>query len=395
MRGLTLPFAIVFVPQMALATIQHGMGVLAPAVTQAAGLPPEAVGLIGGLAGLGSVWLFAASGAVIPVMGAVRALILACLLGAGAAALFLTAQPAVIFLAAPLAGFAYGITAPAGSQLLARHIPKRLWGTAFSLRMAGVPAGGAIAGIAGAGLAASVAWQAGLVAILLPALAGGLFLTLRAGAFREAGRTHWPRLAALLTPRNLAQPFATLQAMPGLPLLAFASLGFAAAQASSFVFLTTYLTDGLGLSLALAGSLFATMQVASFLGRIGIGLVADRVGSVRWVLVILGLASAIGVLALAQARADMPVSVLFAGAAAIGASVATWNGLFLAEVARAAGDGDVAAATSAATFFTFIGYATTPPAFAALALGLGYRTAYLSAAVCVLVAAAALAWRRG
>lgn len=386
MRGLILPFTVVFLPQMALATIQHGLSVLAPEFTAAAGLPPEAVGLVGGLVGLGSVWFFASSGAVLPVLGPVRALTMACFLGAAAAAGYASQNALLIFLLAPLVGFAYGITAPAGSQILSEHTPRRLWGTLFSLRMAGVPAGGAIAGIAGAGLAAAIAWRAGLGAIVLPALFCGAFLLVFAGPLRGPPQQGRLRLAAILAPANIVRPFAVLRAMPGLSLWTFSSLGFAAVQASSFTFLTTYLTDGLGLSLALAGSLFAAMQVASFAGRIGMGLLADRLGSVRRTLVVLGCLSASGAVLLSQAQPGLPVAVYFAAALFVGAAVATWNGLFLAQIAIAAEGGDVAAATSASTFFTFIGYMATPPVFALLSWGLGYRAAYLAMALCVLTA---------
>jgi MFS family permease len=386
-----LPFLVVTLPQLSLAAAQHGVSVLAPEITAAAGMAPESIGLIGGLVGLGSVWFFAASGAVIPVLGAVRALTVACFGAVAALALFAFAAPWLIFLAAPFVGFAYAVTAPAGSQILAAHAPRHLWGTLFSLRMAGVPTGGFIAGFAGAGLAAAVAWQAGLAAVALPALLCGVFLIFAAGPLRGARPERRVRLREVLAPANLAKPLRVVLGTPGLALLTFSSLGFAAVQGSTFTFLTTYLTDGLGLSLATAGGLFATMQAASVLGRIGAGVLADRVGSVRVMIVVLGLASATGAVLLAQARGDMSPFLLYGGAVLIGASVATWNGLFLAGMAATAAPDRVSEVTAAATFFTFISYTLTPPLFGRLAVGVGYRGAYLAAALCVLAAAIAVA----
>ena len=74
----------------------------------------------------------------------------------------------------------------------------------------------------------------------------------------------------------------------------------------------------------------------------------------------------------------MPLLVVFAALAGI--SVGSWNGLFLAEVADAAGDGDVSEATAGTTFFTFAGYMVLPPAFALLASTFGYEVAYLATA---------------
>jgi len=49
-----------------------------------------------------------------------------------------------------------------------------------------------------------------------------------------------------------------------------------------------------------------------------------------------------------------------------GASAVGWNGVYLAEVARRAPDGQVGAATGGTQFFTFFGALSGPPVFAGL-----------------------------
>ncbi|MEO0823635.1 MAG: MFS transporter [Pseudomonadota bacterium] len=395
MRGLILPLSVVLSPLAAMAAVQQGLAVLAPAYTAAAGLAPEAVGLVGGLSGLGSVWFFAATGAILPVLGPVRALIWACLLAAGAALLFLPASAWLIFLAAPLVGFGYAATAPAGSQILSAHTPRRLWGTLFSIRQSGVPAGAAVAGVLGAGLAAVADWRVGLAALAALPLLAALFLATRRAPFRPGPMEGRLRLRAVAAPGNLRRPFLVLAATPGLWRLVVASLGFAAVQGSAFTFLTTYLTDGVGLSLAMAGTLFATMQGASFLGRVAIGFLADRSGSTRGALLVLGPVSAGAAMLLTVASPTVPVAALFAGAIVIGASVATWNGLYLAEVAGLAEGTRVSEVTAAATFFTFLAYMATPPLFAAAVRLAGYDAAFFTVAALVLMTTLALLRRRG
>ena len=56
-------------------------------------------------------------------------------------------------------GFGYAVSAPAGSMILASNTPKKFWGTLFSLRMAGVPAGGAFAGIVAAAIVGTYDWR--------------------------------------------------------------------------------------------------------------------------------------------------------------------------------------------------------------------------------------------
>ena len=84
-----------------------------------------------------------------------------------------------------------------------------------------------------------------------------------------------------------------LARVPSLTTITFVSIGFAAVQGSLFTVFTTYLTDSLGFSLAVAGMLYATLQFSSFAGRIVMGVVADLIGSPRVLIMILGFLSLI------------------------------------------------------------------------------------------------------
>ena len=389
-KSLIFPFLVVFLPQLALATVNHGVMVLAPLFTAAAKLPPEAVGLIGGLGGLGSVWCFASNSVILPSLGPMRALIFGCLLASTAVLAFTFAQAWLICLAAPLVGFGYAITAPAGSQLLARHTPKERWGTLFSLRMAGVPAGGAIAGIIGAGIAATYDWRLALVVILLPSLLCAGFLAVARHHLPDLPPKSRFRPLQIFNPALVISPFRVLRRIPGLGLMTMSSIGFAAVQGAVFTFLTTYLTHEIGLSILLAGGLYASMQLASFVGRIGIGFLADWVGSTHLVLAILGFCSAFAVVLLMLMSQAMPVALLFLMAMLVGVSIATWNGLFLAEVSRVGADHDVSEATAASTFFTFISYMLSPPLFGLVVLYAGYDAAFGLVGIVVLIAAIGL-----
>jgi MFS family permease len=370
--------------------INHGKLVLAPIYTVASGMPPESVGLIAGLSGLGSVWFFAASGGILPRFGPIKALIFACVLAPTAAIMFALEQSWLVLPSALFIGFAYAITAPAGSQILATHTPKKLWGTLFSLRMAGVPVGGAVAGVLGAFLAARYDWRIALLAIITPALLTGLFLIFASKKITSPISKDSFKILNLFKPSNFISPFKVLLRIPGLPLITFVSVGFAAIQGGVFTFLTTYLTKELGFSLTLAGGLYATMQGASFIGRVFAGLIADRFFSARTVLVTLGLMSATGVSCLTLINGNFSPALLFPAVGLIGVSIASWNGLFMAEVSNIAENYDVSEATSASTFFTFISYMLAPPCFGLIAISYGYTYAFLSVGFCGLLAVGAL-----
>lgn len=390
MRNSLLPLLIVLMPQVALSALQLGVPVLAPAFVAGIGMPPEAVGLIGGLMGFGSVWLFAANQAVTPVLGPLRALIAACALAVTGAVLMLTGIWAAVFAGAVCIGFAYAVTAPAGSQILSRHTPRHLWGTLFSIRQSGVPVGGAIAGLVGAGLAAAVDWRIGLAALAAFPLLCAFLLSAVPPRYRTGAGGAPFRVGALFDPTNAIRPFLVLRRMPQLVPVTIASLGFAVGQGSTFSFLTTYLTDGLGLTLTLAGAIYTVMQLSSFAGRVVVGIIADRLGSTRLMMIVMAIGSCGAAIMLAQFDSGWPPTLLFVAAGFAGVCVATWNGLFLAQVAKLVPPEDVGEATASATFFTFVAYMVAPPLFGALVWISDYSTAYYFVAAVVLIAAVAL-----
>lgn len=377
MRPLFLPLSIVMLPLIALSVMQLGIPVLAPALIADLGLAPEAIGIVGGCIGFGSVWMFAANRAVTPVLGPLRALIIGCLLSVFGGGLILTGEVIGVLLGAVFIGFAYAITAPAGSQILSAHVPKSWWGTAFSIRQAGVPLGGAVAGVIGAGLAVLYGWQYALACLLALPLLCAIVLLAAPPIFRGGANGQRFSASGLFRPSIIATPFETLRALPQLRGITLASLGFAAVQGSLFSFFTTFLTDGLGMGLAIAGTLFATMQIVSFIGRLAAGVLADRIGSFRLVLIGMSLSAAASCLLMAMTDATWPTPLLFIIAGFAGLAAATWNGLFLAEIARIVPADLVGQATAGTTFFTFVAYMFTPPIFALAVLLLDYQRAFI------------------
>lgn len=393
-----LPLTIVMLPQVALSVMQLGVPILAPALIADLGLAPEAVGIIGGCIGLGSVWMFAVNPAVTPVLGPLPALTLACLMSVIGSGLILSGEVLAIWPGAVIIGFAYAITAPAGSQILSAHVPKPWWGTAFSIRQAGVPLGGAIAGILGTALAVRYGWQVAMAGLAVVPLICAAALLAVPRAFRGGKNGERFQFSGLFRPSIIITPLQTLKALPQLHGLTFASLGFAAVQGSLFSFFTTYMTDGIGLGLAFAGSLFATMQIVSFIGRLGAGVLADTIGSVRLVLIGMSFAAAVSCLLMANIEPTWPAPVLFSVAGLVGLCAATWNGLFLAEIARVVPSDMVGQATAASTFFTFAAYMCTPPAFALAVHLANYQVAFMLTGLAALLAFTLLAadhWGHG
>src|SRR5690606_13455842 len=113
----------------------------------------------------------------------------------------------------------------------------------------------------------------------------------------------------------------------------------------------------------------------SVAGRVAYGFVADALGSPRPVLCGLAVLSAASALAIASMGSGWSMPGLIAVAIFSGLSVATWNGLFMAEVAGLAPE-RAGEASAGATFFVFATYVVTPPAAGLVITWLGYRAAF-------------------
>lgn len=386
-------FNVTFTTLAGSAALSLVLAVLAPMMMAAAEMPPAAFGWISGAAGLGSVWLYMANSAFTVPLGPVKAMMWATLVAVAGAALIASGFYALMIGGAILIGFAYATMTPAASQILADNTPPARRARIFSFRQAGVPLGGAIAGVGGSMLATLFGWRLALAAFVVFLLATSIPLLLAPPHFNESRPRTRFRFGALFALSNLRQPFLTIATIPGLSLLSLASIGFATVQGVLNAFFVTFLANGLGYDLKLAGLLYALNQATSAVGRILFGFIADWAGS-RPVLCAMSLMSAGSALAIAFMGSGWSMPALVAVAVFSGLSVATWNGLFVAEVAALAPE-RVSEAAAGSTFFVFGTYVVMPPLAGIIITWFGFRAAFGMAAICVAIAGIALmiGWR--
>ncbi len=387
-------FGLAFIGLVGSSSLMLGLSVLAPMLMVAADMPPAAFGWVSGAAGLGSVWLYMANSAFTVPLGPIKALIVAAFVAIAGAALFASGIYALMIAGAILIGFAYATMTPAGTQILADNTPSARRNRIFSLRQTGVPLGGVIAGVGGSALAAQYGWRIALAAFAAFVLVTSIPLLLAPRHFNETRPRSPFRLDALFALSNLRQPFLTIAAIPGLRLIALASIGFATVQGILNTFFVTFLANGLGYDLKLAGLLYALNQAASVAGRVAYGFIADALGSPRPVLCALSALSAASALAIASLGSGWSLPTLAAVAIFSGLAVATWNGLFVAEVASLAPE-QVSQASAGATFFVFGTYVVVPPLAGLVITAFGYRSAFVMAALFVMITGVALVtgWR--
>ncbi|MCK6449791.1 MAG: MFS transporter [Alphaproteobacteria bacterium] len=386
------PLAVTLLMQLSCAFLVRVIPVIGPVVTESAGVPAERIGHLAALHTAGTMWFLVCGAPLLHRYGPVRSLQLGGLVGALGLLLTLTDAWPLIMLSALLVGLGYGPAPPAGSDVLARHTPKQHRGVIFSIKQAGVPLGGALAGLLVPPLVAAFGWRTALAVAALFALLPVLAVQ-HWRASLDADRAKGQRLsvATLLSLDNLRQPFRAVTASPRLTRLSAVGFAFAVAQGCLFSFQATFLNVEIGLSLAAAGSLFALGQGVGVPGRVFVGWVADRLGSGVRMLLLLALGSGTMMIVTALITPAWPPAAIAAASALAGLTVGTWNGVYLAEVASAAKPEAVGEATSGSTFLTFIGYVVGPFVFALIVGWTGsYAPAFIAAGALPLLGALVL-----
>ena len=388
--GVLLPLAVTLAIQTLVVFAIYSAPVMAPVAGPELGVSAAAVGYFIAVAYLGSMIGSAAAGGWVARFGPIRvsqAGLALCLAGLALAA---SGWTPLVLAGAFIVGLGYGPTTPASSIILVRTAPPAMFSLIFSLKQTGVPAGGVLAGALVPALVLSVGWQRGALAIGLACLLlAALIAPVRARYDIGLNPAAPVSVRAAFAPVKLVAGNARLREM------AVTSFVYGGVQITLVTYLVTFLVDAFALSLVLAGAVMAVSQVASVIGRIVWGALADRALARRTMLGLLGLGMGVSAMATLAAGPQWPGWLLVAFASVFGATAVGWNGVYLAEVARVAPQGQVSQATGGCLFFTFLGVVLTPLVFnLVLALGGGYAVAYALLGVPGLLVGARLLLRR-
>ncbi len=374
--------------QMATSFLTRIPPTLAPALAAERGWSDAVVGYLASLNTLGAILFLALGAPFLRRMGSVRALQAGLALGIVGLTLLLPPFSLAAAMAALLIGMGYGPSSPAGNDVLHRTAPLRRRAMIFSIKQAGVPIGGMVAGLGLPPIVAAFGWRVSLLASGIFVLAVLLSVQpMRASL--DAGRMRDQLLTTrtFLSPANLLAPLAALTASTSLLRLAAAGACLAVGQGIWFAYLMTFAVSALGYDLGAAGVAFAFMQAASIIGRPLLGWLADRFGSPRRLLGLIGLGSGVTSLAMAFVGPSWSYASFCALAAVGGICVSSWNGVQLSEIARACPAHLVREASAGATLIIFLGYVAAPSVFALLLtltgrFDLGFLLCAASGVVC-------------
>jgi MFS family permease len=354
--------------------------VVAPLLTRSVGIAPERIGNLSSITAAGSVLFLAFGSPILARFGPVRSLQAGALCAVVAIGIAATGYWPALMLAALMLGLGYGPTPPSGSRILAATAPPAHRTLIFSVKQAGAPAGGALAGLIIAPIALRYGWPAALIlAMAVGCLSAIAIAPLRRmmDVERDPTRSIHPRAIFSLT--NLRAPLDALNSAPGMLTITALALSFALCQGVLFSFTVTYLTER-GMPLAEAGFAYACMQGAGVFARVFLGFLADRTGKPAANLTVQAFIAAACVLAYAELPDDASLAMVATLATAAGFFACSWNGIYMAEIARLAPPKRIADATSGSTLVVFLGYVAGPSLFAAAVPYWGWHTPFAIAA---------------
>lgn len=314
--------------------------VLAPLIGASAGLPPSLAGLHTSIVYAGTLASGPLTGTLILRYGAARLLQMALAVIAVGLALATIGPAWALALSALVCGVGHGPLTPAGSHILHTRAPARRRSLIFGIKQTGVPAGAAIIGAAAPVLALVIGWRGAILAVAafgLVVVAG--LQKLRRGMDAQADPRHPVSWRGALASLRLFRDHAPLRA------ITIAASSFGIGQFCFSSFFVVFQVEALGYELVAAGANLALAQVAGVVGRVGWGVVADRLAPAP-VLRFLGAAIAASSMALAVAAPSWPREAVAAAGIAMGATAIGWNGVLLGEAARLAPPGQAGAATA-------------------------------------------------
>jgi MFS family permease len=362
------------------------VSVMAPQLAVELDLDRSLIGVYASLCYVGAMIGTLTAGGFVARLGAIRfsqLLMVSCAL---ALLICLGAHWSLFLLSAVLCGLAYGPTTPASSHLLARHTPARFLSLSFSIKQTGVPLGGLLAGLLVPWFLSVVSWQMTLILVAVIVASASILLQPIRARFDSGLQRSAPLLRG-----NILGPLRLIFSRPELRLLAIATFFFSATQQSYIYFLVTFLETGNGWTNQQAGLALSVLGAAAVCGRIFWGRLADTSGRSQHLLGLLALGMAVATALTGQVTEAWPAWSVYALCALFGATGASWNGVYLAEITRRVRPEDVSRATGGGLFVTFFGVVVAPPLFGLmLAISGSFSPAYAILAVATTVIGAVM-----
>jgi ACS family hexuronate transporter-like MFS transporter len=290
----------------------------------------------------------------------------------------------VIFL---FAGLGYSFLNPASTKGVMEWFQREERATAMGIKQTGVPAGGVLTAILAPSLVLLVGWRGSFVGLgLINLIFGAIFWFL----WREPG--FGARLVDVENVPSLRPP--SILRLKSLFCLSFGTALLLVGQMALITYVPLYLKETRGFSAYWASQALALTQAGGMIGRVGWGVVSDRLfrGARKVVLLWIGFFSVGLTFALGALPGTTSLWVLLPLIFLAGVCMVGYQGVSYALIAEIAGRANTGAALGVVITFNSVGTIIGTPLFGYLVDVTGsYSTAWQALAAAILVGILALA----
>ncbi|HDR4900544.1 MFS transporter [Bacillus cereus] len=286
-----------------------------------------------------------------------------------------------------LIGMFYSVSQPGGSKVILKWFPKENRGLAMGIRQAGIPIGGALAGVLIPFLTVQYNMTYAINSIACICIIGGvLFFVFYKEPYvqEEARKGHnkisfWMELKVVICKKELYPIYITGICMISLQMVLVGHF-------------MKFLAGEQSITSIVAGTVFSVMFFSGMIGRIALAAISDVFykGNRRIPLFIAVCASIGLILLLVMNIHTITSGVLYSISALLGFVSIGWFSLFIAEVAELASEESVGITVSVALTLNQIAIIVAPVLFGYIVDEKGYAYAWLCIVVLLSISAVSL-----
>jgi MFS family permease len=378
-RGRYVVLGLMLLAQTGASLISPGIGSLGPILAGSLELSKAQLGTISAAMMLGTALLLTPGGIIVDRYGERTIIFLGGLfMGLALIASAILPYYAWVLVWMFVVGMCYAPTTPGGGQaILSYFVTDR--GMAMGVRQTGVTLGGAIAGAFLPLIAAHSGYRGafvldGVLCIACCSVATAFYRE-RRGPARGPAKKSDLRTALAEVVRDKRVVYLTVTCM-----------AFVSAQSCTNAFIAVTATEN-GLPIAIAGLMFACTQLSAAVARILWGVASDRIfhGDRAMPLLFIAVLASVAALALALLGPGHTLE-MFLAVVLMGASGASWNGLYAAGLAEIGGMERAGTVLGVGLTGIFAAGAISPPIFGLLADNFGLHAGWFALAAVTLLA---------
>ncbi|SFE55883.1 MFS transporter [Alteribacillus iranensis] len=314
------------VTQVMVAFVGRSIAPLGVFIGSSLSLTNTQIGMLPAALFLGQIAASIPSGLLVDRIGS-RALLLqlSLCLGLSFIVATMTSSFILLLLILVIGGIGYGSMHPTSNLGILHWFETRSRGTAMGIKQMGVTAGSALAAIILVPLAASFGWRPVVFGASLLLVAIGLvsFLRFQDGpGFKKTKKGE---------KKETGKAFLKMTKNRTLLALSSGAIGLTIAQTSLNTYVIIYANQVLGISIALAAALLVIAEVGGSIGRIGWGMISDRLfnGNRMIILMMTALISSIAAVCIALFKPGVPFLFLAIVIFFFGLGCSGFNGLWM------------------------------------------------------------------